>query len=562
MLESGIQLGSLIILLFIAVPPLGHYMAAIFNDESKRSIPLLGSLEKLTYRVCGIDPNQEMEWKDYLLALLYFNAAGLIFLFALQLMQGILPFNPQGFSGVEPALAFNTAVSFVTNTNWQAYGGENTLSYFTQMAGLTVQNFLSAATGNAVLLAFIRGIRRKSTNTIGNFWSDLSRTIIYLLLPFCLVFAIILVGQGVIQNIHPYIEAKTFSGETQTIPMGPVASQIAIKQLGTNGGGFFNANSAHPFENPTPLSNFLETFAIFWIPASATYMYGLLINSRKQGWIIFSVMFTLWAVGIAVALISESIFNPILEANPVLEGIEARFGTSNSAIWAVTTTGTSNGSVDSMHSSLSPLAGGIALFNIMLGEVIFGGVGVGMCGMLMFVLLTVFLAGLMVGRTPEYLGKKIEKTEMQWVMLAILTPCALILVGSAIASILPFALESLANRGPHGFSEILYAFSSAGGNNGSAFAGLNANTYFYNISLGIVMLLARLAILVPSVAIAGTLVQKSTVAPSLGTFATDEGLFAILLFSVILIVAALTFFPALSLGPILEQILMMNSRAF
>lgn len=561
-MENALQLGTFILLLLIAVPLLGRYMAEVFKDNPKKSIPLLSSLENLTYRVCHIDPNQEMTWKNYAKAMLYFNLVSLISLFLLQLLQGWLPLNPQGFLGVEPALAFNTAVSFVTNTNWQAYGGENTMSYLTQMTGLSVQNFVSAATGNAVLLAFIRGISRTATETIGNFWVDLTRTIAYLLLPFCIIFALFLVSQGVIQNFHPYVEAKTLADEIQNIPMGPVASQIAIKQLGTNGGGFFNANSSHPFENPTPLSNFLETFAILCIPAAATYMYGLLIKSRKQGWVIFSVMFILWMGGLAIALTSEYTSNLVLNVNPVLEGKETRFGITNSVLWAVTTTGTSNGSVNSMHSSLSPLAGGIAMFNIMIGEVVFGGVGVGLCSMLMFVLLTVFLAGLMVGRTPEYLGKKIEKTEIQWVMLAILTPCALILLGAGIASILPIALESLANAGPHGLSEILYAFSSAAGNNGSAFAGLNANTYFYNIVLGVVMILARLAILVPSLAIAGNLAQKSIMATSLGTFATDKLLFGILLFSVIFIVAALTFFPALSLGPITEQILMLRGQAF
>lgn len=561
-MENGLELAIFILLLFIVVPLLGRYMAAVFQDQPQRPIPILSSLENGIYRICQMDPTQEMTWTTYAKAMLYFNLIGFIFLFVLLLLQGWLPLNPQGFSGVEPALAFNTAISFVTNTNWQAYGGENTLSYLTQMTGLTVQNFVSAATGNAVLLALIRGISRKSMQTIGNFWVDLTRTVVYLLLPFCILFALILVSQGVIQNFHAYVEAKTLAGETQIIPMGPVASQIAIKQLGTNGGGFFNANSAHPFENPTPLSNFLETFAIFCIPAAATYMYGLLIKSRRQGWVIFSVMFLLWAAGLTVALMSEYTTNPVLSVNPVLEGKETRFGITDSVLWTVTTSGTSNGSVNNMQSSLSPLAGGIAMFNIMIGEVIFGGVGVGLCGMLMFVLLTVFLAGLMVGRTPEYLGKKIEKTEVQWVMLALLSPGALILLGSGIASILPTALESLANGGPHGLSEILYAFSSAAGNNGSAFAGLNADTYFYNMALGIVMLLARLAILVPSLAIAGHLAQKTTMAPSLGTFATDKPLFGILLLSVIFIVAALTFFPALSLGPIVEQILMLRGRTF
>lgn len=548
--------------LLLLSPLLGRYMTQIFRDHPKRSIPFLRGVEKSIYSWCRIDPGQEMSWREYAKSLLSFNVIGFVFLFTLQLIQGWLPFNPHGFGKVDLALAFNTAASFSTNTDWQAYGGENTLSYFTQMVGLTSQNFVSAATGNAVLLALIRGIRRTSSQTIGNFWVDLTRTVIYLFLPFCIIFALLLVSQGVIQNLHHYVVANTLTGETQTIPMGPVASQIAIKQLGTNGGGFFNANSAHPFENPTPLTNFVEALAILIIPAAATYMYGSMIQSERSGWMIFSVMFILWLGGLGIALMSEHIANPVLDANPVLEGKETRFGSTNSILWAISTTGTSNGSVNSMQSSLSPLAGGVALFNLMIGEVIFGGVGVGLCGMLMFVLLTVFLAGLMVGRTPEYLGKKIEKSEMQWVMLAILAPCALILLGAGIATVVPNALESLANGGPHGLSEILYAFSSAAGNNGSAFAGLNANTPFYNLTLGTTMILARLAILISSLAIAGSLVQKQCLAPSLGTFATDRWPFGILLLSVILIVAALTFFPALSLGPIAEQILMRRGQAF
>lgn len=551
-----------ILLLLAVVPLLGRYMAEVFKDHSKKNIPLFSYLETWIYKWCQIDPQQEMPWKNYAKALILFNVSGFVFLFLLQLFQGWLPLNPQGFSGVETALAFNTAASFVTNTNWQAYGGENTMSYLTQMMGLTVQNFVSAATGNSVLLALIRGIERKSTQTIGNFWVDLTRTVIYLLLPLCILFALVLVSQGVIQNLNEYVVASTMSGDQQTIPMGPVASQIAIKQLGTNGGGFFNANSAHPFENPTPISNFLETFAILCIPAAATYMYGTLVGSKRQGWVLLSVMFILWIGGLGIALTSEHLNNSVLEANPVLEGKETRFGIVNSVLWSTATTGTSNGSVNTMHSSLSPLAGGVAMFNMMIGEVVFGGVGVGMCGMLMFVLLTVFLAGLMVGRTPEFLGKKIEKTEMQWVMLAILSPCALILLGAGISCLLPNALESLGNAGPHGLSEILYAFSSAAGNNGSAFAGLNANTYFYNIVLGIVMILSRFAILIPSLALAGSLAQKHTLASSLGTFETDGFLFGVLLLSVIFIVAALTFFPALSLGPIVEQILMLRGIAF
>lgn len=561
-MDSWPTLAVFILLLLVTFPLLGRYMAAIFRDAPSLSYPLLGGLEKIIYRLCKVDPEQEMNWKDYAKATLYFNLYGFIFLFLLQLLQGWLPLNPHHFPDVEPALAFNTAISFVTNTNWQAYGGEKSLSYLTQMLGMTVQNFVSAATGNAVLLAFIRGIQRRSSETIGNFWRDLTRTVVYLLLPFCVIFALFLVSQGVIQNLSPYVEASTIENETQTIPLGPVASQIAIKQLGTNGGGFFNANSAHPFENPTPLSNFFENFAIFLIPAAAAYMYGLMVKSRKEGIVIFLVMFALWMGGLALSLYSQSLSNPVMGVNPVLEGIETRFGPTSSVLWSVTTTGTSNGSINSMLDSLSPLTGGIALFNIMVGEVIFGGVGVGLCGMLMFVLLTVFLSGLMVGRTPEYMNKKIEKTEIQWAMLAILAPCALILLGSGIAVILPNALESLGNSGPHGLSEILYAFASASGNNGSAFAGLNANTNFYNISLGIVMLFARLAILIPSLAIAGSLAAKRTVAHSLGTFATDKPLFGILLFSVILIVAALTFFPALSLGPIVEEFLMLRGESF
>jgi potassium-transporting ATPase potassium-binding subunit len=561
-MDHWLELALFILLLLIAFPILGRYMASIFKDEANKPYPLLTKLEQTIYRVCQIDSQQEMNWKDYCKSMLYFNLFGLIFLFLLQLIQGWLPLNPQNVPGVDVALAFNTAASFVTNTNWQAYGGENTMSYLTQMLGMTVQNFVSAATGNAILLALIRGIIRQSSETIGNFWRDLTRTVVYLLLPFCFFFALFLASQGVIQTLSPYVRTTTVENEAQTIPLGPVASQVAIKQLGTNGGGFFNANSSHPFENPTPLTNFFETFAIFLIPASALYMYGLMVKSRKQGLVIFLVMFVFWLGGLAVALYSESLENPVLGINPVMEGKETRFGSLNSVLWAVTTTGTSNGSVNSMHDSLSPLAGGIALCNMMIGEVVFGGIGVGLCGMLMYVLLTVFLSGLMVGRTPEYLNKKIEKTEMQWVMLAILTPAALILLGSGLASALPFALKNLGNDGPHGLSELLYASASAAGNNGSAFAGLNANTHFFNILLALVMIIARLAILVPSIAIAGCLAAKTTVAPSVGTFSTSTPLFGILLFSVIFIVAALTFFPALSLGPIVEQILMLQGHSF
>lgn len=558
----GLELLLFILLLFISVPLLGRYMAFIFQDGKGPSLPLLDRLERLIYRLGNVDANEEMGWKEYAKSLFLFNFFGLIFLFVLQLLQGWLPLNPQNFSAVERALAFNTAVSFVTNTNWQAYGGENTLSYLTQMLGMTVQNFVSAATGNAVLLALIRGIQRQSVETIGNYWKDLTRTVVYLLLPLSIVFALFLVSQGVIQTFNQYVQTQTLENRPQTIPLGPVASQVAIKQLGTNGGGFFNANSSHPFENPTPLSNFFENFAIFLIPSAATYMYGIMCKSRKEGLIIFFIMFVFWLGGLSIALYSESVENPVLKVNPVMEGKETRFGVLNSVLWAVTTTATSNGSINAMHDSLSPLAGGIGMFNMMIGEAVFGGVGVGMCSMLMFVLLTVFLSGLMVGRTPEYMTKKIGKTEMQWVMLAILTPGILILLGSGVASILPNALANLGNSGPHGLSEILYTFSSAASNNGSSFAGIKANTTFYNISLAFVMLLARMAILLPSLAIAGHLAAKKRSSPSLGTFPTDNALFATLLFSVIFIVAALTFFPALSLGPIVEQILMLRGHSF
>ena len=536
-------------------------MNVIFQ-ESPLNFPILSTIEKYIYKICSINPKEEMTWKTYLNATLLFNLMGLISLFLLQLVQHWLPLNPQKLPSVEPSLAFNTAISFVTNTNWQAYGGEITLSYLTQMLGLTTQNFVSAATGNAVLLALIRGITRKKIQTIGNFWVDLVRTVLYLLLPLCVFFTLFLVSQGVIQNIDPYIQATTSTGEVQTIPMGPVASQISIKQIGTNGGGFFNANSAHPYENPTPLTNFLECWALLCIPAAATYMYGSYIRSRKEGWVLFGVMFFLWIIGFIIALASEYTLNPFLEISPYLEGKETRFGIDFSILWATLTTATSNGSVNNMLSSLSPLAGGVALFNMMIGEVIFGGIGVGLCGMLMFVFLTIFLAGLMVGRTPEYLGKKIEKFEMQWVMLAILTPCALILLGASLAIIFPKNLESILNKGPHGLSEIFYAFSSSAGNNGSAFAGLNANTYFYNISLGIIMLIARLAIIISSLAIAGSLGKKDLMATSSATFATNNFLFGLLLLSVIFIIAALTFFPALSLGPFVEHMLMIKGKSF
>ncbi len=460
------------------------------------------------------------------------------------------------------ALAFNTAVSFMTNTNWQSYAGETTLSYLTQMLGLTVQNFLSAATGVAVLLALTRGLTRRSLQTIGNFWTDLVRATLYVLLPLAFILAILLVGQGVVQTFSPAMHVQTLEGHSQIIPFGPAASQIAIKQLGTNGGGFFNANSAYPLENPTPLCNFLQMLSLLLIPAALTYTYGKMVGCRRQGWAIFAAMIALFLAGLVVSLLAEYGFNPVTGIAASMEGKEVRFGIANSVLWANATTAASNGSVNAMHSSLSPLTGLVAMFNIMLGEVIFGGVGAGLYGMLVFVILTVFIAGLMVGRTPEYLGKKIEAFEVKMSMLAVIAPSLVILVFSAIACVTDSGLSSLGNKGPHGLSEILYAFSSATGNNGSAFAGLNANTTFYNIMLGIAMLIGRFAVIVPVLAIAGSMVNKKIAPFSAGTFQTDNATFVVLLVAIVIIVGGLTFFPALSLGPIVEHLLMLAGHAF
>jgi len=561
-LFDGIQ-----ILLFIGVglgcvPLFGSYMAKVFRGEITWMHHLLQPLEKLSYQLTGVNPQLEMGWKSYLRAMLLFNLVGILILFVDQLMQHVLPFNPQNFEAVSWDVALNTAISFVTNTNWQAYSGETTLSYGTQMWGLTVQNFLSAATGNAALLALVRGIVKKEGETVGNFWVDLVRTVVYVLLPCAFILALLLIGQGVVQTLSPYLSVTTLEKSVQILPFGPAASQVAIKQLGTNGGGFFGTNSAHPFENPTPLSNFLEVLAIVILPASATYMYGVLTGRRRHGWLLLCVMFLFWAGTLALSLYSENVENPLFKTKPLLEGKETRLGVAHSILWSVTTSATSNGSVNTMLDSLSPLAGGAALFNILLGELIFGGVGVGLCSMLMFVLLTIFLSGLMVGRTPEYMGKKIGKLEMQWVSAAILVPGALILIGASLASLLPSALASLKNQGPHGLSELLYAFASSSGNNGSAFSGLNADLLFYNLILACIMLLARLAILVPSLAIAGCLVRKRAAPLSKAIFSTETFLFATLLVGVVFIVGALTFFPALCLGPIVEHFLMKEGVSF
>lgn len=537
-------------------------MATVFSGKRTWFDFMFKPLEKLCYSVGRVNPTAEMNWTTYAKALLLFNFIGFIVLFLLQITQSNLPLNHEHMPNVSWDLAFNTAISFVTNTNWQAYAGESTFGYLIPMVGLTVQNFLSAATGMCVLLCVIRGITRKSTELIGNFWVDLVRTIVYVLLPLSIILSVALMNEGVIQTLSPYEKIQTIEGKNQTIPLGPVASQIAIKQLGTNGGGYFNANSAHPFENPTGVSNFLETFAILLLPAALTYTFGSMVYSRRHGFILFIVMSILFISTTSLSIYSESQENPVLAAFPVLEGKESRFGINDSVLWSVATTATANGSVNCMHSSLSPISGGICLFNIMIGELIFGGKGVGLASMIMFVMLTVFLSGLMVGRTPEYLGKKIEKREIQWVTIAVLTPGLLILLGAGFTCILPEGISSIQNRGPHGLSEILYAFASCAGNNGSSFAGLNVNTPYFNIILGIVMLLARLAIIIPSLAVAGLLAQKRITPTTLGTFSVNSPLFVFLLISVILIIGALTFFPALALGPIIEQFLMLKGKAF
>jgi len=549
-------------LLIGLTPVLGNYMSNVFSGKKNILFPVFGWLEKLIYKGASVNPEEETNWKTYTFSLLIFNALGLFVVFLLQITQSFLPINPAHLGQVSWHSALNTAISFMTNTNWQGYAGETTLSYFVQMMGLTVQNFVSAATGIAVLLALIKGISRRSSATLGNFWVDLTRSTLYVLLPLSILFSVVLVGQGVVQNLNSYETVQTLQGAEQVIPMGPAASQIAIKQLGTNGGGFFNANSAHPFENPTPFSNFLEMLAILLIPAALTYTYGKMVGSTRQGWTIFSVMLIMLLVGLGISLYAEYAANPVFGQLSSMEGKETRFGITNSVLWSTSTTAASNGSVNAMHDSLSPLSGMVAMINIVLGEVIFGGVGAGLYGMIIFVILTVFIAGLMVGRSPEYLGKRIEAFEVQMAILAVLAPSMVILLFSALASVTDGGLSSLNNAGPHGFSEILYAYSSAGGNNGSAFAGLNANTLFYNLTLGLGMLIGRFGVIIPVLAIAGNMAGKKITPPSAGTFHTDNWLFAGLLIATILIVGGLTFFPALSLGPIIEHLLMNKGITF
>lgn len=558
--------------LLLLVKPLGWYMAKVYEGKPLGLNRWLLPLEHLTYKVCGVEPEREMTWKNYLTSMLVFNLLGMLFLYGLQRFQVMLPLNPQAMTGVPSDLSFNTAVSFVTNTNWQAYAGESTLSYLTQMLGMTVQNFLSAATGLSLFVAFTRGLSRHETNNLGNFWVDMVRSVLYILLPLAMIFAIFLSSQGVIQNFKPYQiinTLQTIQQTQQTIPMGPVASQEAIKLLGSNGGGVFNANSAHPFENPNALTNFFEMLTLLLIPAALCYTYGLIVGDKRQGWAILVVMLIIFIPTTIFTNGVEQHGNPLLaplgiDQKPItdsfpggnMEGKESRFGISGSSLWAVATTASGNGSVNTMLDSFIPMSGMIPLWLIQLSEVIFGGLGSGLIGMLIFVILTVFVSGLMVGRTPEYLGKKIQPYEMKMTSFAVLIMPTVILLLTAIAVVTPAGVSSISNLGPHGFTQILYAFSSMTNNNGSAFAGLNANTTFYNFWGGMAILIGRYWVAIPALAIAGSLARKKSIPESEGTLPTHNLLFILLLACVVLIVGALTFFPALALGPIVEQFML------
>ncbi|PYO55094.1 MAG: potassium-transporting ATPase subunit KdpA [Candidatus Rokuibacteriota bacterium] len=601
MTANGVlQLVLYVVVLVALARPLGAYMARVYEGRPIGLDRVLGWLERLIYRLCGVRSGDEMGWKAYAVAMLLFNFLGFLAVYVLQRVQGGLPLNPQGLGAVTPDSSFNTAVSFATNTNWQGYGGETTMSYLTQMVGLTVQNFVSAATGMATLAAFVRGFARRSAGTIGNFWVDLTRTTLYILLPLSFVFALVLVSQGVVQTFGPYPKASVVQPTSydepvtdkdvkpvldekgqpktkkstlteQVIAVGPAASQLAIKQLGTNGGGFFNVNSAHPFENPTPLSNFLELLAILLVSAALCYTFGVMVGDTRQGWAVLSAMTVIFVALLAVCVVAEqngAVFTKQgvdhtagdLQSGGNMEGKEVRFGIVNSALWATATTGASNGSVNSMHDSYTPIGGLVPMWMTQLGEVVYGGVGSGLYGMLVFAIIAVFVAGLMVGRTPEYLGKKIEAYEMKMASLVILIPPAIVLIGTAVAVVTPAGRASLANPGAHGFSEILYAFSSAGNNNGSAFAGLNANTPFYNTALGLAMLFARYWLAVPALAIAGSLARKKIVPAGPGTLPTDTPLFVALLIGVVILVGALTFVPALALGPVVEHLYLIAAK--
>jgi len=599
--QGFLQIAIYVVALLALAKPLGSYMARVYQDESAGLNRWFAGGERLFYRLSGIKPEQEMRWTQYAIAVLVFNLLGLLAVYGLQRFQDILPLNPQGLSAISPDSAFNTAVSFATNTNWQGYGGETTMSYLTQMLGLSVQNFVSAASGMAVLVALIRGFARRNTDSIGNFWVDLTRSTLYILLPLSLLLSLALVGQGVVQTFKPYqtvslqeaisyqapkLDAngnavmdaqgkpvtETVITKEQTLALGPAASQVAIKQLGTNGGGFFNVNSAHPYENPTPLSNFLEMLAILLIPAALCYTFGVMVGDTRQGWVLLAAMTLVFVALVFVAVPAEQSGNPALTALGIdqtasdqqaggnMEGKETRFGIVNSALWATATTAASNGSVNAMHDSFTPLGGLVPMFLMQLGEVIFGGVGSGLYGMIVFAIVAVFIAGLMIGRTPEYLGKKIEAYEMKMAAVVILVPPLVVLGGTATALMLDVGKASVFNPGAHGFSEVLYAFSSAGNNNGSAFGGLSANVPFYNFMLGLAMLFSRYWLMVPVLAIAGSLAAKKTVPFGPGTLPTHTPLFAVLLIITVLMVGALTFVPALALGPVVEHLQMIGIK--
>ncbi len=587
--NGWLQIGFFLLVIFAVTKPLGVFMAKVFNREKTFLDFALRPIERLIYRVTGVHEEREMAWTEYTSAMLLFSGVSMVLLYLIERTQKWLPFNPQGLPNVEPGLAWGTAASFTTNTNWQSYVPETTMSYLTQMAGLAYHNFASAAVGIVLAIVVVRGIARKETDRLGNFWVDTTRCLLWVLLPLCLVGALVLVSQGVIQNLKPYTTVEVVEPQTvqvtgadgkastqtvrqQVIAQGPVASQEAIKELGTNGGGFFNTNSAHPFENPTPFANFFELVLIFAIPSGLTYTLGRMTGSQRHGWAVWAAMTFLFLAGVTATYWAEARGNPqltgadqavsTLQSGGNMEGKEVRFGIANSALWATVTTDASCGAVNSMHDSFTPLGGMIPLINIMLGEVVFGGVGAGLYGIIVFVILAVFIAGLMVGRTPEYLGKKIESYDVKMAMLAVLILTFTILGFSAIAVVEPFGTAGISNPGPHGLSQILYAYVSSTGNNGSAFGGINANTLWYNTTTGVAQLLGRFFMIIPIMAIAGSLAKKKTVPESAGTFPVTGALFTTLLVSTILIVGALTFFPALSLGPILEHLLMMAGKAF
>ena len=565
-LNGWIQIVVYCGIIILLVKPLGGYMTRVFQGDRTFLSPILVPVERGLYRLAGTDENEEQHWLSYIAAILFFTIGGMVILYLMQRLQGALPYNPAGMGAVPPDLAFNTAASFVTNTNWQNYGGESTMSYLTQMAGLTVQNFVSAATGIAIAVALIRGFSRKSIRTVGNFWADLVRCTLYILLPLCIVLTLVYVALGVPQTLGAYVDATTVEGAKQTIAVGPVASQLAIKMLGTNGGGFFNVNSAHPFENPDALSNLIQMVSIFAIGAALTNVFGRMVGNQKQGWAIFAAMGVLFVAGVVVCYWAEAAGNPLVHALGIeggnMEGKETRFGIALSALFAVITTAASCGAVNAMHDSFMPLGGMIPLINMMLGEIIVGGVGAGFYGMLLLVIIAMFVAGLMVGRTPEYLGKKIEAKEVKMAMLAVLCLPLSMLGFTAISAVMPSAVASIANPGPHGFSEILYAFTSATANNGSAFGGLTGNTPWYNVTIGIAMLMGRFLIIIPVMAIAGSLAMKKAHPELAGTFPTHGSLFVGLLVGVIVIVGGLTFFPALALGPIVEHLAMIGGQTF